>query len=120
MVQEEMGRRMRRYFLERVKNEYNAHYIALGHHADDQQETFFIRLIRGTTISGLYRNESQNNSYIRPLLKTTKAEIINYLDTHQIPYLSILLTPMSNFCETVYEKILFLHYLNAIIALKII
>ena len=39
---EEQGRIMRRYFLEKVAYEHKAQLIALAHHAQDQQETFFI------------------------------------------------------------------------------
>lgn len=84
--QEAVGRILRRYFLESVLKEYNADSIALAHHANDQQETFFIRLIRGTTISGLASMRPKHGCYIRPLLETYKSDIINYLDKHQIAY----------------------------------
>lgn len=86
--QEEMGRNARRTFLSAVANAHNATHIALGHHAQDQQETFFIRLIRGSSIAGLSAMRPQTGMYIRPLLETSKADIITYLDTHQIPYLT--------------------------------
>jgi tRNA(Ile)-lysidine synthase len=85
--QEEIGRRMRRYFLQQIRVEYNADLIALGHHAQDQQETFFIRLIRGTTLSGLVGMKAKDGVYIRPLLETNKSDIIMYLHEHKIPYL---------------------------------
>src|SRR5579859_4278080 len=50
---EEVGRKLRRAFLESVAQQHNAHAIALAHHLQDQEETFLIRLIRGTTLSGL-------------------------------------------------------------------
>ncbi len=43
---EELGRKARRHFLESVKTEHHADYIALAHHLQDQQETFFISLVR--------------------------------------------------------------------------
>lgn len=83
---EERGRIMRRHFLETVRAQHQASAIALGHHADDQQETFFIRLIRGTSLSGLIGMQPKSGSYIRPLLTVHKAEILNYLTHHAIPY----------------------------------
>ncbi len=50
---EEYARSMRRHFLEQIQHQYHANFIALAHHADDQQETFFIRMMRGTSLSGL-------------------------------------------------------------------
>lgn len=106
--QEQLGRNMRRFFLEQVRQEYNAHAIALAHHQDDQLETFFINLIRGTTITGLCGMTPSSPSnfshalfdsglcriplrfeegfFIRPLLAVTKQEILAYLSEHHIPY----------------------------------
>lgn len=84
--QEQLGRNMRRFFLEQVRQEYNAYAIALAHHQDDQLETFFINLIRGTTITGLCGMKSQEGFFIRPLLKHSKQEILAYLSKHKVPY----------------------------------
>ena len=85
--QEETGRIYRNYFFNDLKQEYNADFIALGHHADDQLETFFIRLMRGTTPSGLQCMRIMQNTIFRPLLTTTKQEIINYLETQHLQWL---------------------------------
>lgn len=84
---EEIGRKARRYFFEQLLSAYNADFIALGHHAQDQQETFFIRLIRGASLPGLTGMRIKSGRYIRPLLNHSKAEIVQYLDAHKIPYL---------------------------------
>jgi len=84
---EQIGRKARRLFLEIVAQEHNADAIALGQHLDDQEETFFIRLIRGSTLSGLTCMRPKSGLYIRPLLEIKKTKILNYLDTHGITYL---------------------------------
>jgi len=81
------GRNARRQFLQNVKQKHNADLIALGHHAQDQQETFFIRLARGATLTGLTGMQPKRGVYIRPLLTTDKKNILNFLDTYNIPYL---------------------------------
>ena len=83
---EEYARKMRRFFLEKIVREHNANSIALAHHAQDQQETFFIRLIRGTSLTGLTAIKPQHGLYIRPLLETNKTEILTWLNNHKIPY----------------------------------
>ncbi len=83
---EEFARNMRRQFLESVAQEHNADHIALGHHAQDQQETFFIRLIRGTSLSGLTGIEPRAGIYIRPLLETNKSDILQWLNENNITY----------------------------------
>ena len=85
--QEELGRKLRRHFFEELLKKHNAQAILLGHHADDQMETFFIRLIRGTTIQGLSCMKIQDGLYDRPLLYTTKQEILDYLKEQKITYL---------------------------------
>ena len=85
---EELGRKARRYFLESVKTEHHADYIALAHHLQDQQETFFIRLIRGATLTGLTAMRPKHGAYIRPLLQVNKREIITWLKQNNIAYLT--------------------------------
>lgn len=84
--QEEVGRHMRRFFLESLHAEYNADYIALAHHQDDQLETFFINLIRGTSIAGLGGMKEIDGIYVRPFLRLSKQSILNNLKTHNLTY----------------------------------
>ena len=49
--------------------------LALAHHADDQIETFFINLLRGSGIKGLKAMQPCNGMYIRPLLWASREEI---------------------------------------------
>lgn len=85
--QEAAGRKMRRHFFEMLLQQYGAKAILLGHHADDQIETFFIRLIRGTTVQGLSCMKTQDGFYDRPLLYITKQEILDSLKERKIAYL---------------------------------
>jgi len=85
---EETGRLLRRHFLENLAREHNAYAITLAHHQDDQIETFFIRLLRGSSIAGLAGMKVQDRLYFRPLLHTTKQDILNYLKHHNLPYLT--------------------------------
>jgi len=84
---EEFGRKARRCFFQQIKEAHNADLIALAHHAQDQQETFFIRLIRGSSLSGLTAIKPKHGSYIRPLLETNKQDLISFLEAENIPYL---------------------------------
>lgn len=83
---EEIGRKARRAFFESLAKEYNASAIALAHHADDQMETFFIRMVRGTSLAGLAGMKAKEGMYIRPLLEIKKAEILHYLHENNIRY----------------------------------
>lgn len=76
------ARECRYAFLERIMKKYDARYVALGHHGDDQVETILMRLVRGSTpkgYAGIALKRSFHNGYlIRPLLGVTKEEIVDY------------------------------------------
>lgn len=57
-----------------------ADLIAVGHHLEDNVETLFINLLRGTGIAGLKGMMPKNGRIIRPLLKSKRSEIENYLN----------------------------------------
>ena len=65
--------------------------ILLAHHADDQVELFWLRLLRGSASLAVMRwsNPSPHNHSItlaRPLLNVPKAEILRYLERNSIPF----------------------------------
>lgn len=84
------ARECRYAFLERIMKKYNAHYLALGHHGDDQIETIVMRLIRGSTpkgYAGIHAKRSFYEGYvIRPLLAVTKDEILSYCERKGISF----------------------------------
>jgi tRNA(Ile)-lysidine synthase len=78
---EECGRQARIDFLTELRSTYRANAVALGHHADDQAETFLMRLLRGSGMTGLAGMPCINNyGHIRPLLHVSRSEIIAYLN----------------------------------------
>lgn len=76
--------RMEWFEFTRKANGYDV--IALGQHLDDQTETFFINLTRGTGISGLHGILPYTGNIIRPLLFTTRDEIKIYAKKNSICY----------------------------------
>lgn len=87
---EEGARRARYGFLMRAARQRNAKVIALGHNLDDQVETFFLHLLRGTGLAGLsgippVRCEDDVR-YIRPLLGCSREEILAYAHAQRLEY----------------------------------
>ncbi|MBT4881433.1 MAG: tRNA lysidine(34) synthetase TilS [Flavobacteriales bacterium] len=64
----------------------NAKYIAIAHHENDDIETFFINLIRGSGLKGLLGISEKTNSIVRPLMAITRDEIESYLDENKLRY----------------------------------
>lgn len=62
--------------------------LFLGHHLDDQVETFFLRLMRGSGLSGLSAMASSRvlgeGELLRPLLGVQRSELQAYLDYHHL------------------------------------
>ena len=54
-------------------------YIAVGHHREDNVETLFLNLLRGSGIAGLKGMLPVNGHVIRPLLECSRAEIEEYV-----------------------------------------
>jgi tRNA(Ile)-lysidine synthase len=64
----------------------NFDYLVTAHHSDDNIETFFINLSRGTGLKGLMGIPSENEKIIRPLLKITKTKILEYAEKQNITW----------------------------------
>ena len=64
--------------------------LFLGHHLDDQVETFFLRLLRGAGVEGLAGMPRARNlgqaQLVRPLLAYGRSEIEQYAAYHDLEY----------------------------------
>ena len=56
-------------------------HVAVAHHADDNVETFFLNLLRGTGINGLVgmRTYDRWSRIVRPMLGVTREQVLLYL-----------------------------------------
>ncbi|MDD4188088.1 MAG: tRNA lysidine(34) synthetase TilS [Bacilli bacterium] len=87
----EMNAREKRYdYFKTLLKKYNSAYLFTAHHGDDLIETIIMRLTRGSYFKGytgfLKITKQENYQLIRPLIYTTKEEIINYAKNNNIPY----------------------------------
>jgi len=76
---EETARAMCYAFLEQSSEKVGAHKIATGHHADDNAETVLLHLTRGAGLRGLTGIPPKRGQIVRPLLATSRQEILEYL-----------------------------------------
>ena len=85
---EEAARRVRFKVMGEIAKKERIRKIALGHHLDDQVETFLFRLLKGTSLSGLsvmrLRSYRENLEIIRPLLPFPRREIEIYLEKESL------------------------------------
>jgi len=82
------ARNCRYAFFDEVMQKYNADYLALAHHGDDQIETILMRLVRGTSSKGiagiLPKRFFSCGEIIRPLLALTKKDLEDYCKAQNI------------------------------------
>ena len=83
---EEAGREVRRKAFFEVMEKYQATKIALAHHKNDNVETFFMNLARGSGLKGLGGIQPVAQNVIRPLLCVERCEIEKFLEERQITY----------------------------------
>src|SRR5262249_54054680 len=87
---EDSARRARQEFFARVAARTGIKKLALAHTADDQVETFLLRLLRGAGVPGLVgiwpERQLGTLRVIRPLLKVRRTEILEYLASKKLTY----------------------------------
>jgi len=87
------ARDLRHEFFARAAKQRGAREVALAHHADDQVELFFLRLLRGAGAEGLagmkWRSPSPADGKVvlaRPLLDVTRTELREFARANRISF----------------------------------
>ncbi len=75
---EDAARAARYAFLEHAADRLGAEVIAVGHSADDQAETFLLRLIRGAGARGLAGILPKSGRVVRPLIDIPRVDLRQY------------------------------------------
>lgn len=83
---QEAARELRYAYFEEIRKKEHYSSLATAHHADDNIETFFINLLRGSGISGLAGIPVKQKNIIRPLLFAYRSEIEEYAKKNKLKY----------------------------------
>jgi tRNA(Ile)-lysidine synthase len=83
---QQAARELRYSWFEQLISETGFDFYATAHHFDDQIETFFINLMRGTGVSGLRGIMPKNGRCVRPLLFASRTEIEDFAKAHKIAF----------------------------------
>lgn len=81
---QQAARDLRYRWFEKLIDDTGFNLYATAHHFDDQIETFFINLLRGTGVSGLCGMPLRQGRCIRPLLFATREEIENFARQNKV------------------------------------
>jgi len=83
---QEGARKLRISLLREISEKHGINKIALGHNLDDNIETFLMRMIRGSGAKGLSGISPTNDTFIRPLINTSREDIEDYLEKNNIEF----------------------------------
>ncbi|MBD5356710.1 MAG: tRNA lysidine(34) synthetase TilS [Bacteroides sp.] len=88
-ISEEMAcRELRHNWFNHLLTELKADRIATGHNADDNIETLFLNLLRGSGTSGLRGMLPDTGKIWRPLLSFHRPEIIEYISEKNLSFVT--------------------------------
>jgi len=86
-VSTQMAARTLRYnWFEEILKDFKFDFLLTAHHLDDDLETFFINLSRGTGLNGLTGIPKKNGKIVRPLLDFSRAEILKYAEENNLKW----------------------------------
>ncbi|SRX54981.1 tRNA lysidine(34) synthetase TilS [Aequorivita sp. CIP111184] len=80
------ARDLRYHWFSEILKDFKYNYLLTAHHLDDDMETFFINLSRGTGLNGLTGIPKENNKVIRPLLNFSRDEIFKYAEANNLKW----------------------------------
>jgi tRNA(Ile)-lysidine synthase len=80
------AREIRYQFFEGIRAFRNLEGVILAHHQDDQLETIFLNLLRGTGIEGVYGMADRKGWLIRPLLPFSRDQIQSFMIKNQLTW----------------------------------
>ncbi|MFH1369389.1 MAG: tRNA lysidine(34) synthetase TilS [Elusimicrobiota bacterium] len=88
---ETAARTLRYQVLEETAGQFKCDRIATGHTANDNAETILMWLVRGTGTEGfagipLFRKSGSGKMIIRPLLSSTRGEVVRYARSQKLAY----------------------------------
>jgi tRNA(Ile)-lysidine synthase len=78
------ARRLRYEWFEALSAEFDYDWIATAHHINDSIETTLLNLTRGTGLAGLNGVPATNGRVVRPLLFSSRENIVDYAQKHQL------------------------------------
>lgn len=86
-ISTQMAAREIRYdWFEKLRSERNLAGIIVAHHEDDQIETIFLNLLRGTGIEGIYGMSERRGWLIRPMLPFSRKDIQDFVLENDIKW----------------------------------
>lgn len=113
----ELDARNERYnFFKTASKKFNTNCLFLAHNQNDNVETFFYRILKGTSPTGLkcilpYR-KNENLEIYRPMLDIKRTDIENYLKLNKINFVNDCTNLQSDFYRNYIRNKMKTHFLH--------
>lgn len=106
------ARELRYRFFREIQERENLKYLITAHHLNDQLETFFINLSRGSGITGLSGIPTNENQILRPLLPFSKEEIYAFAKENDIPFREDISNAKNDYLRNKIRNTIIPHFLD--------
>ena len=83
---QDLARKYRYHWLEKIRKSGGFDYVATAHHEDDNIETFLYKISYGSGLGGLKGINRKIDNIIRPLLDFSRQDIEQYANENNIVY----------------------------------
>ncbi|TLD85327.1 tRNA lysidine(34) synthetase TilS [Helicobacter sp. MIT 11-5569] len=115
---EHTARKIRYEFFEQILHTYHYQNLILAHQLNDAFEWFLMQFCKGTSgallqMQGCYKKQSAFGDYfiVRPLIKTSRKEILEFLHNFKIFYFEDFSNTNTNFQRNAFRK----HFSNPLL-----
>lgn len=99
--------KLRLHYLKEAAKVSKSTYIFTAHHLDDLFENVLMKITRGSNLLGYagmqLAHKEKSITYVKPLLYTTKKEILDFVKEHQIPFLDDQSNEENNYLRNRYR-----------------
>lgn len=106
------ARELRYRFFREIQEQENLKFLLTAHHLNDQLETFFINLSRGSGIAGLSGIPTNENQILRPLLPFSKEEIYAFAKENDIPFREDISNAKNDYLRNKIRNTIIPHFLD--------
>ncbi len=115
---QDVARKIRYDWFHEITDQDADNFILLAHHNDDQVETFFQHIARKSGILGLAGMLKNHNQIVRPLLNSSKEEILEFAKSHDILWREDRSNVKNDYTRNKLRNILLPEVINQIPTLK--
>ncbi len=85
---EEAARECRYSFFSRIIDKKCVDFCVTAHNMNDDAETLIFNLVRGTGVNGTSAIAPFTENFLRPMLKITRDEILEFIDSYDLKYVT--------------------------------